>query len=139
MTDFSFSLQELDGQDWGEAEPNDTIMIKRCHALRRKPLASLALDEVGLAIRQRVGLPYILDLAVKLVSEEPLLEGEHYPGDILSALLKMPDKQWAGRMELKEQLPGIYARALAAFEDMPGEAEGFRSSLNLPDLKAARH
>lgn len=139
-TDFARSIEELEGCDWGEPEADATEMVQRCYALRRKPLERLAPDELGLAVRQRIGIPYILDLAVAVVCDEPLLEGDFYPGDVLSALLKLPDEDWRLRPELRQDLGPILQRAMAEFSARPAEdGEAFRSSLDLPDLRSSVH
>ena len=82
--DYSRSLQELDGCDWGDPEDNDTLMVRALHAIRRKPMISLTDGELRLAVSQRVGEPFIVWLAIDRLEKVPLLEGDYYPGDILS-------------------------------------------------------
>ena len=140
VTDFGRSIQELEECDWGEPEADATSMVQRCHALRRKPLRRLEPDEIGLAVRQRIGIPYILDFAVSVVREEPLFEGDFYPGDVLSALLKLPEEDWVSRPALARDLERILQRAIAEFASKPEEDwEAFRSSLDLPDRGSSVH
>jgi hypothetical protein len=139
-TDFAFSIQDLEASDWGEPEADATEMVRRCYTLRRKPLQDLAPNEVGLAVRQKIGIPYILDFAVGIVRDEPLLEGDHYPGDILSALLQVADEDWSLRPGLKQDLQPILQRAIAEFAMRPDyDWEAFRSSLDLPDMGSSVH
>lgn len=74
--DWSKSLQELDGVDWGSPETAETPMIGRVLALRRKPLASLTDGEVRLAVGQKTGFPFVLELAVSRLRANPLIEAD---------------------------------------------------------------
>jgi hypothetical protein len=133
-TNFDLSLQALEASDWGEPETDDTLMVKRIYSLRRKPLRSLSDDELRLAIGQEVGVPFILDLAFERLSNEPLLDGGCYPGDILSSLIRADQSIWAERPHLRESLAKLYSRAL----DAPPEVnDAFRESLALPESGAS--
>lgn len=133
-TDFNLSLQALEVSDWGEPDADDTHMVKRIYALRRKPLHSLSNDELRLAVSQAVGVPFILDLALERVSSAPLLDGGCYPGDILSALIRADESVWNERPNLREMLPELYRQALDAPIDVN---DAFRESLSLPDGKTS--
>jgi hypothetical protein len=138
-TDFSRSIQDLEQDDWGSPNPDDTEMVQRCHALRRKPLARLTPEEVGLAVRQQVGIPHILELAVRYVRDDPLFEGGNYPGDVLSALIRTPSENWASLPGLKKELDEIACQALEASKSAPDEWNAFRWSLDLPDAGSSAH
>lgn len=119
------SLQDLEGADWGDPQSAETQMIARVLALRRKPLATLTNAELRLAVGQRVGLTILLDIAVEKVRENPLLECDFYPGDLLAALVRLDDKDWGSRTDLRSEVA-------ACFEDVmerPGEdADTFREA-----------
>jgi CDI immunity proteins len=128
--DYSRSLQELDGCDWGDPEDNDTPMVKTLYAIRRKPMTGLTDGELRLAVSQRVGEPFIVWLAIDRLEQTPLLDGDCYPGDILSALIRQTDQVvWDANPHLKDKLTALYKRALEKAAD---ETESFRESLGLP-------
>jgi hypothetical protein len=129
VTDLTRSLEELDGLVSEEPDETDTIMVQRIYALRKKPLGILSDDEVRLAVSQRVGSPFILDLAFQRLEQEPLLDADCYPGDLLSALIRSNDDFWEGRPHLRLQLADLYAYAMAQPMDM---TDSFRESLGLP-------
>jgi hypothetical protein len=133
-TDFDLSLQALEASDWGEPRSGDTWMVKTIHALRRKPLRSLTDEELRLAVNQQVGVPFILDLAFQRLAKEPLLEGSHYPGDILSALIRADPSIWTDRPHLRKELSSLYRRALDAPADVN---DTFREFLSLPESDAS--
>lgn len=129
-TNFSLSLAELEDCDWGKPKPRSTFMVRRIYALREKPLDSFTADEIRLAVGQGVGFPYILDLAFKRLEVDPLLEGDCYPGDILSNLILADPTVWEQRPALRSKLSTLYARALSGPAE---ELQFFRESLGLPE------
>jgi hypothetical protein len=129
-TDFELSLEALEARDWGEPSADDTVMVKRIYALRRKPLRSLTDDELRLAVSQEVGVPFILDLAFERLANEPLLDGGCYPGDVLSSLIRADQSIWEKRSSLRETLAELYSRALNSPADV---SDAFRESLALPE------
>jgi len=46
-------------------------------------------------IAQKVGLDTVVPVALARLAQDPLLEGEYYPGDVLAALLAVPVSYWA--------------------------------------------
>jgi hypothetical protein len=127
--DRSKSLQELEGVDWGDPGSAETPMIGRVLALRRKPLERLSNGEVRLAVGQRVGFPLILALALDRLRADPLIEADYYPGDVLAALVRLDEKDWAGKDDLRARLAELFTRAM---ESSSEDADAFRASLELP-------
>lgn len=127
--DRSLSLEQLEEQVWDDAEPTDTPMIKRIYALRKKPLSNLSDGELRLAISQRVGAPYVIDVALDRLQQNAMIDADYYPGDLLSALIRAKDEFWGDRVELRPRLAPLYAYVMA----QPLETtEMFRNSLGLP-------
>ncbi len=78
---------------------------------------------------QKVSLPLILELAVERLSPDPLIEGDHYPGDVLAALVRLDEKDWAGRNDLRTRLAELFRHAMNLSSE---DADDFRASLELP-------
>ena len=97
------SLDELEGA-WGHPGPDSTGLIGACHALRRKPLLLLTDEEIGLALRQRVGLPWMLTLTIQRLRQEPMRLGHVFPeGDLLRYALQLSPGEWGAlACELRE-------------------------------------
>lgn len=115
--------------DWGDPDPNDTDMVQRIHALRRKPLSRLSDEELRLAVSQQVGTPYLLELALDRLKSDPLLECEHYPGDLLAALVRLDEIEWVERPDLKVDLAAYFRMAM---ERQGDETDALRDILDLP-------
>jgi hypothetical protein len=107
------TLEELDGQNWGEPETAPTEMVARCLRLRRTPLQALGHGDLRLLIGQQIGLRYLVPRALELLSNNPLMAAEYYPGDLLCALLRADKSYWSlNAAELKYLL--LVAQSVAS-------------------------
>lgn len=128
--DLSKSLDELEETDSGNPDEALTPMVGECIRARKKPLASLSPDEIGLLVGQQDGAPFILDLVIPLLEVMPLLETRHYPGDVLSSLIRADQSLWEHRPEYREVLAQLYDRVRMLPAD---ETEAFFDSLGIDD------
>jgi len=87
------SLEELDGDRWGEPEDNATGLVRECHRLRTVPVGTLTDDDLRLLLRQTIGVNWLVPLALNRLAAEPLA-GESYPGDLLIAVLGVGTSYW---------------------------------------------
>ena len=82
--------------------------------------------EVRLAVGQKVGFPTVLEVAITRLRADPLIEGDYYPGDLLSALMRLHDDDWEGRVDLRTTLSELIRQAM---EQCTADADAFRESL----------
>lgn len=127
-TDFSKSLDELQGVTSENAEMAPTELVRGIIVARSKPMKDLRAHEIGQLVVQQSGFPFLLDLVIPILVDDPLFDGGYYPGDVLSNLIRAPERVWAGRQHLRDALPSIYQRALKRPIE---EADAFRESLGL--------
>lgn len=119
-----YTLEELDGERWGEPNFNSHV-VTTCHAARRKPLRTLTPEELRLVIGQGIGLPWLVPLALNLLVEEPFRCASLYPGDLLASVVRVPANYWAEHpAEKAHLLKDILPRAVgdAEMSDLPKEA-----------------
>lgn len=128
-TNVCLTLEQLEGVIWDDPDQEDTLMVQRVHAIRKKRIGSLTDDELRLAVSQCVGIPFVLDVAFQRLIGDPLLDADCYPGDLLSALITAKDELWVERPHLRSQLVDLYAYAMAQPLDATA---AFRESLGLP-------
>ncbi|MDF6045542.1 hypothetical protein LRD69_26045 [Streptomyces sp. JH14] len=69
---------------WPAPSADNTRLITTAHALRRRPIGELTVEDMRLLIGQDIGLPYLLPLAVEVLRENPMPEGHMYEGGLLS-------------------------------------------------------
>jgi len=93
------TIEELEGVRWrdpGPPGPESTYLVRRCHELRRTPLESFTVEDLRIMLGQRIAVPILLPMALAVLREDPLAEGNYYPGDLLLAVLRLPDEMWHG-------------------------------------------
>jgi len=71
------SLQDLDGQDWGEA-PYPSYVVTNVHRLRRTPLQDFMVEDLRLMIGQGFSesLPYLVGIEASFWKQYPDLQRE---------------------------------------------------------------
>jgi hypothetical protein len=103
------SLQELDGQDWGEAT-FPSYLVRTCHALRRKPLRDFTVEDLRIMIGQNFSLEYVVPLALERLQRDPFAAGDFYPGDLLGCVLgRVQPGFWQKRPDLRHAVEEIIA------------------------------
>ena len=123
------SLQDLDGEDWGQAEPDqDTYLVQTCLRLRHTPLRDFRVEDLRIMIGQDFSLEYLLPIALERLEEDPLAEGDFYPGDLLSAVLKVEKVFWASQPFLRRKVEQVVRRALPLPEELQDAVATFRDA-----------
>ncbi|MFZ3568770.1 contact-dependent growth inhibition system immunity protein [Streptomyces sp. BH097] len=132
MTDLDLSLEQAEGGvPWPAPGADSTRLVRTAYALRRQPIGELDAEGLRLLISQGVGLEVLVPRAVTLLREEPLTEGDYYPGDLLGAVLEVPADFWARHGELASQVERT-ARSVpqeALSPPLPDRIASFRRAL----------
>ena len=105
------SLEQLERDVW-PAPGFRSYLVTRCHALRRVPIGQLSVEDLRMLISQGIGLKYLLPLAIETLEDDPLAEGDFFPGDLLSAVLKRDRADLAKDTVLLDRLGKICRRVL---------------------------
>jgi hypothetical protein len=126
------TLEELDGEVWGEPEFN-SYLVTNCHRLRRIPLRNFTVEDLRLMIGQGFSLEYLVPLAIEHLEENPLAEGDFYPGDLLKNVLGVSREFWMHRPELHRRIKAIAERASTRLDSLDTSdeiREGLEERLN---------
>jgi hypothetical protein len=124
--DESRCLDELEGIAWGPAAHESSLVVN-AHRLRRVPLRDFTPGDLRLMIGQRIGLRFLLPLAVGHLEIEPLLEATYYPGDLLSSVASVEEDDWRGFAGLRQRLDTILATVQALPPEIQAQVAAFRS------------
>jgi hypothetical protein len=119
------SLEELERARWPAPSADDTRLVATAHALRRRPIGELTVEDLRLLIGQDIGLRYLLPLALDVLRENPMAEGGMYEGDLLSAVLTRNPSVWAESSELGPELRAIVSKLTGLPPYLQQKAERF--------------
>lgn len=103
------SLQELERDDWGEPDYH-THLVQTCHRLRRVPLADFTAGDFRIMIGQKISLLFLVPLALEKLQEDPLVEADYYPGDLLNVVLDVPETFWSVHTDMRDVLRQVVAK-----------------------------
>lgn len=123
------SLQELEQEDWGKPNDNSSL-VQKCYRLRQLPLEDFEAGDLRIMIGQQISLLFLVPLALEMLAEDPLVEGNYYRGDLLTAVLNIPERFWSVHSDMRNVLRRIVVETkdlLTTFEE--GEAHLVRETL----------
>src|SRR5262245_20637492 len=110
------SLDALDPPRWGPAPDDATGLVRRCHALRSKPIDEFSVEDLRLMIGQKIGVRHLIPLALNQLAEDPLVEGNCFPGDLLSSVMRIERSFWTVNPAQAQQLHDALERLPSAAE-----------------------
>lgn len=115
-----YSISQLGGWTWTQPIPDegDSSVVKRFYALRNTPIGTLSPADLRFLIGQHECLEFLVPMALGLLANDPWLEAEGYPGDLLSALLRIqhPPQYWS---KGNKELPRFSSIAREALRSTP--------------------
>jgi hypothetical protein len=120
------SIEQIEGTAWGTAPAGATALVATVHELRRKPVRTLSAEDLRVLIAQRVGLDVLIPRALDRLEQEPLLEGDYYPGDVLVAVLGVPFEYWSEHRAQLDRIDSIITTIEDPGADLARDIEGFR-------------
>ena len=109
MSQLELSLEQIEGDVWPTPGEDDSTLVRTAHALRREPIGTLDAEGLRLLISQNIGLDVLVPRAMTFLNEDPLAEGDYYPGDLLGAVLALPADFWSGHRDLVAEVERIAA------------------------------
>lgn len=126
VADDDSSLEQIEGDVWGDPPAGATDLVATVHRLRRKPVGALTAEDLRMLIAQRVGIDVLVPRALVRLERDPLLEGDFYPGDVLVATLKTPVDYWAAHVDQLARLDAVTASVTEPDSDLAADIDGFR-------------
>jgi hypothetical protein len=128
--DTALSLQDLEGESWGDPPAPATELATLVFSLRLKPVKSLTPVELRVLIAQQIGVEILVPIALDVLQQYPFVRGSLYPGDLLATVLRLDPSFWADHPELRIRTSGL-------LDSLPEYPENLRS-LAGPLISAAR-
>lgn len=118
------NLTELEGSDWGKSS-SDSYIERSCHELRFKPLADLEVEDLRLFIGQSIGLRHLMPIALNTLRKNPLAEGMHYPGDLLSSVLRADPTFYLENSGAALEIQDIAQKAIVELDGTNGQLQKY--------------
>ena len=84
-----------------------TTLVAKCEELLLKPLDEYSIENLRMMIGQQIRLEFLIPLAIEKLQEDILAEGDFYPGDLLSSVLRVSSNFWRQNQPLNEQLSNL--------------------------------
>jgi hypothetical protein len=100
------TIEELDGDRWGPPE-FDSHVVLESHRLRSVPIGDLTVEDLRLLLGQGIGTQWLIPLALARLDDDPLAEGDFYPGDLLMIVLGTDATYWSSHPEQLLALWGV--------------------------------
>ena len=117
------SLEELEDMIWGKPS-EDFRLVAKCHLLRKKAIGDFNVEELRLLIGQKIGLDYLVPIAINIIEECPLAQGNYYPGDLLNSVLGIDKEFWVRNPICKDALVTILKDTIDLFGNQLSKLEG---------------
>mgnify|MGYP003349476787 CR=1 FL=1 len=115
MVDWTKSLTELEGKDWGPPS-YPSYLVTTCHQLRHKALRELTPEELRIAIGQQMSLAILVPLALRQLRADPWVEGDYFEGDLLQSVLAVQAIFWKEQPDLWREANKIASAAWTTAE-----------------------
>lgn len=110
------TLARIEGRDGGEPTFSSHL-VQTCHRLRHKPLVQFTAEDFRILLGQDISVDVLLPLALTVLEEDPLAEGDYYPGDLLVAALRVAPAYFIAHPEVGVRLRVVYRRARTTLQD----------------------
>lgn len=114
------SIEELENSCW-EHNDFDSYVVRTVQAARKKPLSELTNEEIRVLVGQKVGLKYILPMAVAILKKDPMAEIRFFEGDLLECVLRLSPADWSENSDELREFRSIILANRSSFNDKIAE------------------
>jgi hypothetical protein len=87
------TIENLEKVEWPHFDL-DSRLIRRTKELRKIPLNAFTIEDLRIMIGQRIGLNYLIPLALEKLAEDLWIEGDFFEGDLLKNILAVRTIFW---------------------------------------------
>jgi hypothetical protein len=88
------TIENLEKDVWTGHADGDTGLVKKTMELRKIPLDSFTTEDLRIMIGQQFSLPFLVPLALEVLSKDLFAEGDFYEGDLLQNVLAVKTDFW---------------------------------------------
>ncbi|ARN70403.1 hypothetical protein BST91_01400 [Nonlabens tegetincola] len=98
------SIEQLENDYWTDDIEFPSGLVINCHKYRKIPIKDLTIEQLRLLISQKIGLEFLIELALEKLNQNILAEGDFYEGDLLQAVSTIPTEIWNEKQSEFQQL-----------------------------------
>jgi len=88
------SIEQLEKDIWKNPTEFPTDLVEKCHHYRKISIAELTNEQIRLLISQKIGIEYLIGIALEKLKRNILTECDFYEGDLLVAVSDLPTEFW---------------------------------------------
>ncbi len=88
------SIEQLEKDIWKNPSEFPTDLIEKCYHYRKISIAELTNEQIRLLISQKIGIEYLIGIALEKLKQNILTECDFYEGDLLVAVSNLPTEFW---------------------------------------------
>ena len=88
------SIEQLEKDIWKNPSEFPTDLVEKCYHYRKISIAELTNEQIRLLISQKIGIEYLIGIALEKLERNILTEGDFYEGDLLVAVSSLPTQFW---------------------------------------------
>jgi hypothetical protein len=88
------SIEQLEKDIWKNPSEFPTDLVEKCYRYRKISIAELTDEQIRLLISQKIGIEYLIGIALEKLERNILTECDFYEGDLLVAVSKLPTEFW---------------------------------------------
>ena len=101
------SIENLEKDFWGQSPKDSTPLVDKVHRLRTIQIERLEPKDIRLLIGQKVGLKFLIPVALDILSDDIFVDTELFEGDLLKSVITVDNNFWTDNKELKDKLDGL--------------------------------
>ena len=110
------TLERLEKSNWGP-DIFGSHLTSTIHQLRKKILNDFTIEDLRITIGQQMGLPYLVLLAIEVLTENLFAEGDFYDGDLLQSVLNINSVFWSANRQYWVELDSLIKQRLEEIEE----------------------
>ena len=119
----SKSIEQLEKVHWKEETDFPTDLIKRCFQYRKIPINELSVDQIRTLLSQKIGVKYLIELAMDKLAEDIMIEADLYKGDLLETVSKITLQDWNSNQKQYEKLKELISANTEIIKEEFGEKD----------------
>lgn len=108
---FNKSLKDIEKKAWTDEVPTekDSYVFRKAYELYHKKLSDFTDEDLRFIIGQNHYLEYAIPLAIVVLKQNPLAEGDLYPGSLMENVLRADKNYWQNHPGEVKEMEGIVA------------------------------